>query len=579
MRLGKRLEAQRGLTLVEVLVVIVMVAILVTVAIHLAFADGADRAYDSRAKQHLGVALKELKSQHAINKESYPQNEDELADRMERSVRGGIEFHGYGGGSSPSESDYDISVSVEDPQMASLCVRSETGRTFCARRDELALLEISDSPYVDAGASDRLLSYCAAPDEEEARACLSFRDFPGDEQDPGPGGGDEQEGEEPPEGPGPGDGPGADPDPDEGDGPSPQDPGGSEGDEGSVDPPAPPAPEPDRFRLNVYLVGDGEGRVTGPGINCPGDCSQMFDEGTEVQLRVEVSGDNSFVGWSDDCSGRTQTCTVVMDQDRVVTAGVLAPSVYEQEFSAKGDVLSLGNFSMSSNAKIIGSVHAGGALSMSSNATICGNARYGTTLSKHSNAKIDCGGQLAQAPLSLPFVDQGIVSQQNNNRLPVDGGKWNPQTRTLQLSSNSYYLIPSGVYSFCRIALNSNSRVLIPEGGDVTIYFDTPENCGLAPNSVQLTFNSNSEVVNADATITAPEYNSGTKLRLLFAGSPWTSTRVVLNSNANLPEQCRVNLVLYAPRTDITMNSNATFCGDVAGKTMNVSSNAHIRSN
>jgi len=88
----------------------------------------------------------------------------------------------------------------------------------------------------------------------------------------------------------------------------------------SVDCPGDP---PVTWPLTVTGSGTGNGTVTGLGINCTitagstsGDCSEIYDDGTSVNLTATGS---DFTGWSGACTG-TGTCTVVMSQDRTVTA-------------------------------------------------------------------------------------------------------------------------------------------------------------------------------------------------------------------------------------------------------------------
>ena len=50
----------------------------------------------------------------------------------------------------------------------------------------------------------------------------------------------------------------------------------------------PPAPT---FALTVALAGTGTGTVTGPGINCPGDCTETYPAGTPVTLTATADGD------------------------------------------------------------------------------------------------------------------------------------------------------------------------------------------------------------------------------------------------------------------------------------------------
>jgi hypothetical protein len=71
--------------------------------------------------------------------------------------------------------------------------------------------------------------------------------------------------------------------------------------------------------LTVRVTGSGTGRVTGPGISCPGKCSASYAASTTVALTAAAQTGSVFTGWSGGCSG-TGTCTVKMTQDRAVTA-------------------------------------------------------------------------------------------------------------------------------------------------------------------------------------------------------------------------------------------------------------------
>lgn len=62
------------------------------------------------------------------------------------------------------------------------------------------------------------------------------------------------------------------------------------------------------------------GRITGPGIDCPGDCTEWFPEGDVVMLGVTQDEDARFVAWAQDCSGTATTCELTVDADAAVGA-------------------------------------------------------------------------------------------------------------------------------------------------------------------------------------------------------------------------------------------------------------------
>jgi hypothetical protein len=76
--------------------------------------------------------------------------------------------------------------------------------------------------------------------------------------------------------------------------------------------------------LTIQLGGSGAGSVTGPGIDCPGDCSQTYPHGTPVTLTASGIDGSTFAGWGGECSG-TDGCQVTMDADRTVSASFTPP--------------------------------------------------------------------------------------------------------------------------------------------------------------------------------------------------------------------------------------------------------------
>jgi len=74
------------------------------------------------------------------------------------------------------------------------------------------------------------------------------------------------------------------------------------------------------FALTVTPAGTGSGTVTGPGINCGGDCTESFLYNTMVTLTAAPTASSDFAGWGGACSGLSTTCTVTMSMARSVTA-------------------------------------------------------------------------------------------------------------------------------------------------------------------------------------------------------------------------------------------------------------------
>ena len=81
--------------------------------------------------------------------------------------------------------------------------------------------------------------------------------------------------------------------------------------------------------------------------------------------------------------------------------------------------------------------------------------------------------------------------------------------------------------------------------------------------------------LSSNSRITATD-GGPANIAMLFVGSSTRQTKINLSSNTSVGAACLQNFVVYAPRTDITLNSNSTYCGAVAGKSLQVDSNAKI---
>lgn len=96
--------------------------------------------------------------------------------------------------------------------------------------------------------------------------------------------------------------------------------------------------EPDEYVLTVSLQGQGEVVSTPAGISCGSDCSESYQEQTQVSLQATPAAGYQFDGWSGACSGTS--CSVTMNAARSVTANfsqiVVVPSEYALSVSLSG---------------------------------------------------------------------------------------------------------------------------------------------------------------------------------------------------------------------------------------------------
>jgi hypothetical protein len=241
-------------------------------------------------------------------------------------------------------------------------------------------------------------------------------------------------------------------------------------------------------------------------------------------------------------------------------------------------LLAQDSLTLSSYANVVSNAQTNGDITMDSNAHICGDAGHGIgrDLYLSGNATLDCGSEFEE-PLSLPAVNQGDAATNNDNDRffaldPISGQAnrvdWDPNTRELAINQNASVTLGGSIYSLCKLSMSSNTNLFIAEGSTVLIYFDSPEACGISAGGTQLNLASNSVITSSG--------DGPTNLAMLFVGSTQIPTSILLHSNTQVDEACEQNFVVYAPRSDIDFDSNARYCGAVAGKTVDLRSNSEL---
>jgi len=79
---------------------------------------------------------------------------------------------------------------------------------------------------------------------------------------------------------------------------------------------------PVTWDLSVTKSGTGAGTVTSSlsGINCGADCSETYNDGTQVDLTATADAGSEFVSWSGACTGSASPVSVTMDADKTCDA-------------------------------------------------------------------------------------------------------------------------------------------------------------------------------------------------------------------------------------------------------------------
>lgn len=332
--------------------------------------------------------------------------------------------------------------------------------------------------------------------------------------------------------------------------------------------------------------------------NWCGPVAGMSVNGGAVQYWARIgSGETCDVGNEVECVEIVSQGTVNGVTRRV---DVYSSSVPDESspgggpFASAG-VLSLEDISLDSNAAIHVGTATNGNMTLRGNARQCGNVSVGIgkklkleqNSAYYTNYKCTTkASQYLEQELTLPPVNQGNAATENDNSRFFSkdfvsekssacwsGVKANGKTgscgkRELKVESNSAVTLGGTVYSMCKLSLLSNTALYVESGADVTIYFDSPENCGYKSSTTQLELNSNSRITSASG--------KPISIAMLFVGSETIPTKVQLNSNTSVNGPCDQNFIIYAPRSEVNFNSNSKFCGAIAGKSVHLNSNSEI---
>ena len=242
-------------------------------------------------------------------------------------------------------------------------------------------------------------------------------------------------------------------------------------------------------------------------------------------------------------------------------------------------------------------VGSNGNISIGSNGNVCGNIRHGVgkKLTIENNGTQCSGYVVTEGNISLPpvssFMPTDIATNNDNFRLvkctqttpeKVPAGcqsdpysatwgntvPWNASTRTISTANDTSLTVGGGDYFVCRLLIKNNSHLIMADGAQVRIFFDTPENCGLSSVAEQINLSNNADIT---STGYQPELGKFDIPGFYLMGSPTIETKVEFSNNSGSNE-----FVLYAPQTDIVVKNEAVYKGVFAGKTVVLDNNAIV---
>lgn len=250
-------------------------------------------------------------------------------------------------------------------------------------------------------------------------------------------------------------------------------------------------------------------------------------------------------------------------------------------------VVGLDEIKLNSNATIEADVATNGNIALESNSDIdCGYAQIGIG-KKVNPSRGDISCTPVEGEVTLPPANFGDVMTNNSNDrickvdplVPADRCPWSwyPSQKKLQLNSNTALTLGASGgefnYGLCQLEVNSNAYIYIASGARVRLYFGNEDDgCQGWQAESPLRLNSNAKIL--------PTGAGATDLAIIVAGrSPsagqWARSRIEFNSNATLLN-CDQSFALYAPNSEVTLNSNSHICGGLAAKKILVNANASI---
>ncbi|MCL4457191.1 MAG: pilus assembly PilX N-terminal domain-containing protein [Nitrospirae bacterium] len=273
----------------------------------------------------------------------------------------------------------------------------------------------------------------------------------------------------------------------------------------------------------------------------------------------------------------------------------------------KGDVNATGNLTMNSNAVVQKNAYANGNITMDSNAEIGAadktspysyEAKAGGNITKAGNATVYGTESPNTSPSPVPaepcdplnvdnvFSNDAAPIQTTNNNVGAGGLNtpfYNDGAKTYNISSNNTDTIgvagQSKDYYLTSFSMDSNAVVTVQ--GDVTMYV----NGNFSMNSnTQIIFGSGAKLtIYVTGTFTL---DSNTDINNNIAGGQTPSNLTIYSNNQSLSNSdYKINLksnsgfrgTIYAPKTAIEVNSNASIYGAMRGRYVDMKSNGDFK--
>lgn len=227
---------------------------------------------------------------------------------------------------------------------------------------------------------------------------------------------------------------------------------------------------------------------------------------------------------------------------------------------AGGNVVGLDQLYFHGTPDVVGTMRTNGDVVVEGSARCNGDATVGNGRHIIPSDTV-CNGEVTQGTTTLGPVDPGNVWSTNDNARLTNGEDtiqsnrtvWNAATRTLTLKNKDTVTLGGANYAFCKLDMTGGS-LIAAQGATVRIYFGGPDQCGGQTAPIAVT----------GGRVTATSGNPD-DLALLVVGSETIATTVTMRGNGVVND-----LVIYAPRSAVSIGGTADYNGAIAGKSLEI---------
>lgn len=141
---------------------------------------------------------------------------------------------------------------------------------------------------------------------------------------------------------------------------------------------------------------------------------------------------------------------------------------------------------------------------------------------------------------------------------------WDAEHKNINIPNNATLSMGGRDYLVCGLFVNG--QLIMNAESEIRIFVDTPEHCGLQPGAIQVEFT-------ASANVTSTGYNPAQNSYKIPGIYVLGESSIRLSGNSGTNE-----VMIYAPKSEIELQGNATWKGLFAGKKMYIHGNPTIES-